>query len=188
MQNSLKKIFVIDGYNVLRSNNIYKNLVGIAPDFKDWNYEFLNLAREELLKDVLKITDKNSRAIIVYDASNKSKDYVETFSNNKVKSVEIIFSKHNQTADDVIQSLVYKFRNQEIYTIVVSDDYLIQFTTINKNVSRMSTKEFCEYIKDESFELQNFNKQNISNKFKTTIESVLDKETVSSLKSLRDSL
>ena len=179
---SKMKIIIIDGYNVLRNNAKYAEAVGYAPDFKDWTSETLNAAREALLNDVCQLVEKNTRAIIVYDAANRQgkKNYNENiYSPN---NIQIIFTNKGESADSRIQKLVYMYRQKGQEVEVITSDLAIQDATINKGVVRTSARAFEEELRDS--------KPSPEKKAPGLgkIEDIVDKKTSEKLRALRDSL
>ena len=204
-----QKIVVIDGYNVLRNSARYADFVGAAPNFEDWTSEVWNAAREALLNDVLKTLDKNSQAIIVYDAAKRETTSVELPS-QKMKNTQVIFTDTGESADARIQKLVYASRQKGLEVQVVTSDLAIQDATMNNGVVRTSSREFIATISDQEHEVtttqqangamrMHNNKASLTNSSKLTaqqanapmrikIEDVVDHETAVKLRHLRDSL
>ena len=177
-----KKIMIVDGYNVLRNNAKYAEAVGQAPDFKDWTSEVWNAAREALLNDVCQLVDKNSRAIIVYDAARRVSDK-KNVEVQTVDNVQTVFTLPGESADTRIQKLVYMYRQKGQEVEVITNDLAIQDATMNKGVVRSSAKAFDESVKD--------NKESTTKKREPglgKIEDIVDKETYNKLRELRDSL
>ena len=179
-----QRIVVIDGYNVLRNSERYAHFVGAAPNFEDWTSEVWNAAREALLNDVLKTLDKNSQAIIVYDAAKRQGASVELPS-QKMKNVQVIFTDPGESADARIQKLVYASRQKGLEVQVVTSDLGIQDATMNKGVVRTSSREFVNNV------AENVNAEtgtSASKPMRTKIEDAVDPETAAKLRHLRDSL
>lgn len=190
-----QKIVVIDGYNVLRNSERYANFVGEAPNFEDWTSEVWNAAREALLNDVLKTLDKNSQAIIVYDAAKRKEPSVELPS-QKMKNTQVIFTDAGESADARIQKLVFASRQKGLEVQVVTSDLGIQDATMNKGVVRTSSREFVTNVSDQESEATANAKfigtsaSTLDSKqpMRTKIEDAVDPETAAKLRHLRDSL
>lgn len=190
-----QRIVVIDGYNVLRNSERYAHFVGAAPNFEDWTSEVWNAAREALLNDVLKTLDKNSQAIIVYDAAKRQADSVELPS-QKMKNVQVIFTDPGESADARIQKLVYASRQKGLEVQVVTSDLGIQDATMNKGVVRTSSREFVAAVSDQESEAKANAKSvgapasalDFKRPMRTKIEDAVDAETAAKLRHLRDSL
>ena len=194
-----QRIVVIDGYNVLRNSERYAHFVGAAPNFEDWTSEVWNAAREALLNDVLKTLDKNSQAIIVYDAAKReapSAEFAQGHSfalsfdtkngvQNITKNCQIIFTNPGESADARIQKLVYASRQKGLEVQVVTSDLGIQDATMNKGVVRTSSREFVNNV------AENVNAEagtSASKPIQTKIEDAVDAETAAKLRHLRDNL
>ncbi|MCL1797963.1 MAG: NYN domain-containing protein [Eggerthellaceae bacterium] len=134
MVKARKKILIIDGYNVLRSGNRYKEVVD--PDYTDDAY---NQAREKLINDVASFAGREYRAIVVFDGAHNefSRGEVETIGN-----VRIMFSPAGHSADKVIEKLARDARERKIETLVVTSDGSIQDTVFGGGVDRMSANDF----------------------------------------------
>ena len=204
-----QKIVLIDGYNVLRNSQRYANFVGAAPNFEDWTSEVWNAAREALLNDVLKTFDKNSQAIIVYDAAKRQMPSVELPS-QKIKNLQVIFTDAGESADARIQKLVYASRQKGLEVQVVTSDLGIQDATMNKGVVRTSSREFVANVSDQESEAtvnanlagasasqtkhvssknsSSLTAQQANAPMRTKIEDAVDPETAAKLRHLRDSL
>ena len=145
---------------MLRNSERYAHFVGAAPNFEDWTSEVWNAAREALLNDVLKTLDKNSQAIIVYDAAKReapSPELAQGHSSaslfdtkNSVQSItkncQVIFTNPGESADVRIQKLVYASRQKGLEVQVVTSDLGIQDATMNKGVVRTSSREFVNNV------------------------------------------
>lgn len=191
-----KQIYVIDGYNVLRSGHIYTELAGKSPNFLDWGTNEWNAAREALLNDVLKIVDKQTEAIIVYDGANYKGIYAQK--TQSFKNLQVVFSDTMQSADERILEIVKKLKSKGMQVTVVTSDKEIQNVTFSKNVYRMSAREFAIFInennQDQAVQLaQTTNGAVLENNVKTTelkssLEKMVDQDTYQKLKNLRNQL
>lgn len=173
------KIIIIDGYNVLRNCKCYAELVGHSPHFRDWTADVLNAAREALFNDVAQIVDKNTEAIIVYDAAKRVDDD-NIFSTQKIKNIQVLFTRFGESADERIQKLVYNARQRYMEVRVVTSDLGIQDTTMNTGVVRMSAREF-EITTEEINEIK-------TTETRSKIEDIVDADTANKLLNLRNNL
>lgn len=194
---------------MLRNSERYAQFVGQAPNFEDWTSEVWNAAREALLNDVLKTLDKNSQAIIVYDAAKRQAASVELPS-QKMKNVQVIFTDPGESADARIQKLVYASRQKGLEVQVVTSDLGIQDATMNKGVVRTSSREFVAAVSDQESEAKanaklagalvsqtkhassknssSLTAQQANAPMRAKIEDAVDAETAAKLRHLRDSL
>ncbi|UCH12874.1 MAG: NYN domain-containing protein [Candidatus Omnitrophota bacterium] len=97
---------IIDGYNVI---NKWPELIKA----KDKSIEF---AREKLNTLVQKYSDfKGIKTTIAYDGKGRSSEELEG-------NPKIIYSKNKETADAVIESLVYNYDKPGEITVVTDDN------------------------------------------------------------------
>ena len=108
----------------------------------------------------MKTLEKNSQAIIVYDAAKRQAPSVEFAQGhssassfdikNNVQSItkncQVIFTNPGESADARIQKLVYASRQKGLEVQVVTSDLGIQDATMNKGVVRTSSREFVANI------------------------------------------
>lgn len=134
MAKARKKLLIVDGYNVLRSGNRYKEIT--APDYTD---DTFNVARETLINDVVNFAGRDWSAIIVFDGA---KNEFSTGDVETIGGVRIMFSPAGQSADKVIEKLAHDARANQVETLVVTSDATIQDTVFGGGVDRMSANDF----------------------------------------------
>lgn len=185
-----RNIIIIDGYNVLRTAERYAQLAGQAPNFKDWTDEAWNAAREALLNDVFQIIDKSDQAFIVYDAAKRISSVTHDPIDSKIKNVEIIFTKHDETADTRIQKLSHSFRERGMEVQIVSSDLGIQDATMNMHVARTSSREFSINAEESTrnSKMQTISSNSKGPEMRSKIEDIVNDEVAEKLRQLRDSL
>jgi len=97
---------IIDGYNII-------NKWGSLLKAKNESIEF---ARETLNTIIQKYSDyKDIKVTIVYDGKNPEREEISG-------SPNIIFSKRNETADTIIEFLVYNADNPAEITVATDDN------------------------------------------------------------------
>ena len=126
---SLKDLVIVDGYNFIFK---YFNARGMDKD----NLLYL---REQLIKDLIGYKHwKKCDLAVVFDAKDSS-----NLARNiqVVDGIEIIYSSRSETADSIIEELVY---NRQGYKqiFVVTSDYLEQKVIFGNNIYRKSIREF----------------------------------------------
>ena len=118
-------LILIDGYN----------LINQLPDLLKASGNSIDFARDRLLAMVEAYCDYNhAEGIIVYDGNQRNRT-VE--GHNPV----IIFSKAGETADTVIESLIYKLDDKQ-KARVVTDDRQISNMITGMGAFTMSTSSF----------------------------------------------
>lgn len=118
-------LILIDGYN----------LINQLPDLLKASGNSIDFARDRLLSMVEAYCDYNhAEGIIVYDGNQRNRT-VE--GHNPV----IIFSKAGETADTVIESLIYKLDDKQ-KARVVTDDRQISNMITGMGAFTMSTSSF----------------------------------------------
>ncbi len=173
---SHKKVFIIDGYNVLRSGPAYSHLTG-----PDWTDDSFNNAREILLNDVAFFCGGDALATIVYDGT---KNQFSDGHTENVGQVKIVFSKAGKDADQTVIEIARSEREKNKNVTVVSSDASIQNSVMGWGVTRMSSRDFCrEMLALRSDEAQD---EQVKPSVKPTIASAIPGDVLEKLKALRD--
>lgn len=125
-------LLIVDGYNLMYS-------------YRD-NYAVLNFdaARDRVINDVASYAGyKNFKTIVVFDAYK-----TDEVTSRKIKSdtVDIVYTKANQTADSYIEKMVHENRNK-YDIIVVSSDFAVQNMVLGDGAIRKSSREFMLELK-----------------------------------------
>lgn len=134
-RNNIEDLVIVDGYNFIF--NFFKS--------KKLSNEKLTYLSEKLIADLNWYKNqKNCDVVVVFDARSSDNTARST---QIVDDVRVIYSRKNETADDVIEELAgieagYK------RVFVVTSDYLQQKVVFRKNVYRKSSREFNLEIKD----------------------------------------
>jgi len=134
-QNNMEDLVIVDGHNF-----IFNILKGARP-----SSEKLTYFRERLIADLdLYKNQKNCDMIVVFDARNSDN---LSRSIQIVDGVKVIYSRKNETADDIIEELA-GLESGYRRKFVVTSDYLQQKVVSGKNIYRKSSREFNLEIKD----------------------------------------
>lgn len=171
-----KKLFIVDGYNVLRSGRRYKELTD--PDYTD---DTFNAVRERLINDVIGFAGSAYQAVIVFDGA---KNEFSTGAQESIGGVKVMFSPAGQSADKVIEKLAHDARQRNIETLVVTSDGDIQDTVFGGLVTRMSANDFGREM--ESLNEDTHERETSIGTKKNPLAARLDPETVAKLQRLRD--
>ena len=116
---------IIDGYNV-----IYK-----WPDLLRAKRKSIEFAREKLNTLIQKYSDfKGIEATIAYDGKGSNREEIEG-------NPKIIYSKNRETADAVIESLVYNYDKPDEITVVTDDNIQRNFV-VGAGAHCISVQEF----------------------------------------------
>jgi len=163
----VKKILIVDGYNVLRSGELYAHITAA-----DHTHEAFNIARQTLVTDVATYAGSDYSATIVFDgASNPS----STGEVRDVAGVSVIFSPAGVDADTVIEELARKAAEAGAHeVVVVTSDAATQWTVMRSRVTRLSAAGFCQELRVVHQEVEEHNPALLS---KTTLAARLDPAT-----------
>ncbi|MGK0555212.1 NYN domain-containing protein [Macrococcus capreoli] len=167
----IKKYTIIDGYNV----------IGQSTRLKQLAQESLEEARVQLL---LEIANYNARIademIVVFDAYDvKSHEREEVF-----HGIRVIYSREKETADAVIERLVYEMYEKHITTIkVVTSDLSEQHTIFGSGALRIPSREFINNLREEEQRVANDIRHMRTHQPRTRIE--IDETTKEHLERLR---
>lgn len=170
-----KRLFIIDGYNVLRSGSRYRNIAG-----PDWTHDAYNRAREALIDDAVSYAGRD-QAIIVFDGERNAHS---TGDPDVIGGVRIVFSPAGSSADKVIEKLAHDARERGVETIVVTSDATIQDTVFGGGVDRMSADGFSREMEMLVEEVRSDEAPAV--KAKNTLAERLSPETRKKLEALRD--
>lgn len=176
---SKQKIYIVDGYNVIRAGNLY-----VSDKEQDWTDDFFNAARDRLINDIASFVGVDDVAYVIFDAKNNE------FSDgkiNKVGRVNVIYSKFGADADSEVIRLAVKHRGQNASVFVVTSDASIQFSTMGEGVRRMSALDFCREISDNDGDCDDLT-LNSSIGSANQLGRMIDAETYSKLIAIRDGL
>lgn len=170
----IRKYTIIDGYNVIGQS---AKLTQIAK-------ESLEEARIALLLD---IANYNARVademIVVFDAYDvKTHEREEVF-----HGLKVVYSKEKETADAVIERLVYDLYEKHITTIkVVTSDLSEQHTIFGSGALRIPSREFITHLQEEAESVAQDIKEMDTVKPRIRIE--IDHETKMRLEQMRRGL
>ncbi|MBP5313507.1 MAG: NYN domain-containing protein [Eggerthellaceae bacterium] len=171
-----KRLLIVDGYNVLRSSERYRNITD-----RDYTDNAVNPARDALINDVSVYAGKSMDAVIVFDGANNPQSFGEE---TKIAGVRVIFSPAGQLADKVIEKLAHDARKNGIETCVVSSDKTIQDTVVGDGVDRMSANGFA--MEMESIHEEVKQDSALSTAKKNTVASRIPADVLEKLKAMRD--
>ena len=127
---------IIDGYNVIYA----------IPHLKNCLNESLEMAREELINELLRYSDfTGSEVIVVFDSSRHRSSSEDLYSTSGFK---VVFTSQRQTADAYIERAVYSKRPKDRRWRVISADRKIQDIALGKDVFVTSPETF--YLENHS--------------------------------------
>ena len=170
------KILIVDGYNVLRTQERYSRFS--QPDWIDNPY---NHARDSLINDILTFMDSATYGVLVFDGARN--DFSEGLPKN-LGSLDIIFSKFGVDADQVVIDTASKHRNDGVSITVVTSDETVQNSVMGKGVVRMSARDFVREIEQCDSEVSEISE--VHSSVRATVKSSIDSETLAKLIALRD--
>lgn len=177
MAKQRKKLLLIDGYNVLRSGNRYREAF-TDPDYTD---DAFNAARERLINDVVNYAGRDWRAIIVFDGGDNRYSTGEA---QTVGGVRIMFSPAGKSADHVIEKLAHDARERQVETMVVTSDATIQDTVFGLGIDRMSADGFSHEMGMYESDAHLDDAPKVA--YKRTVADRIDPGVLAKLKALRD--
>lgn len=130
-----KDLVIVDGHNFIF--NFFK-----ADKLSSENLMYL---RGKLIADLTWYKNqKNCDIVVVFDARNSDNP---SRGIQIVDDIKVIYSRKNETADDVIEELAGKETGYR-RIFVVTSDYMQQKVIFRKNIYRKSSREFSLEIKD----------------------------------------
>lgn len=166
--NAGNSYLIVDGYNVI--NN--------WPEFEHTKVEDLAHARDYLIQLLANYQALvGEQVILVFDAHQvEGQEKIEI-----VNGVRIIYSRKGETADAVIERLVYHFAGDNRITVATSD-WLQQRIVLGKGGLRLSSRELRELVLQTQQEGTRHYQQNES---RSTLSGRLGEELRRRLEQLR---
>ena len=128
-----KQCIIVDGYNVIFAWDDLKELA-------EQSLESARVRLMEILCNYAAFTRYN--VIAVFDAYNVEGSQTNRFDYH---NIHVVFTKERELADVYIQKLISKIGKNENVRVVTSDA-LIQLTSVQVGVLRMSAREFEEEV------------------------------------------
>lgn len=169
----LKKILIIDGYNVINS---WKELKVISSENLQFSREKLNYMISEYSQF------KGYETIIVYDAYRIKNSTSRT---QKIKNLEIVFTKENETADTYIERYITQLGPKKFLDITVAtDDIAEQQVVIGKGGNRISTQQLYIDVLNSNIKInEQISKTKLSKKI--TLNDFLGEDVMKLLDEIR---
>lgn len=171
----LRKILIVDGYNVINS----------WEELKKLSEENLEYAREKLNSLISEYTQfKGYKAIIVYDAYKVKHSDVR---HENIKNLEIVYTKEKETADTYIERYITELGPKKFLDITVAtDDIAQQQVVIGKGGNRISTRQLYIEVNTAGKKIKEQIEKKHKNK-KNTLNDFLDKNILEELENMRKS-
>jgi predicted RNA-binding protein with PIN domain len=161
---------IVDGYNII---NAWADLAREAKvNLEDARWKLL-----EILSDYQGYT--KIHVIVVFDA-HMAKGGIEKL--ERYGSIEVIFTKENETADNYIERFVHNVAQYNIVRVATSD-YLEQTIILGKGALRLTANELLLEI--ERIKKENTSRKKVESNKRNTLDSIIDKNTLKTLERLR---
>ena len=127
-----KKYYIIDGYN----------LIYVWSELKEDDFA---AAREKLINILIEYgAYEEMNIILVFDAgATLEPEHSDVYS----ERFEVIYTGYGQTADNVIERLVYEMNKKRLEVHVVSSDAVIETVILGAGAYRHPSREFYRLIK-----------------------------------------
>ncbi|ARU61050.1 RNA-binding protein [Tumebacillus avium] len=146
----MREVLIVDGYNI----------IGDWPELRDLKYERLEAARDKLVDDLKEYKAFTGReVIIVFDAHLASGGQTEEV----ISGIKILYSKHEETADELIERLVYELLREKVrmHIYVATGDYVEQQVTFGGGALRITARELKTDVKNAKRQIrENVEKRN----------------------------
>lgn len=150
------KILIVDGYNI----------IGAWPKLRQLRNKDLQQAREKLIASMAEYKAYSGyRVIVVFDAQlQKGQEKQEV-----IHGVEVIYTRHNETADEKIEKLAIELTNKRTEVHVATSDFTEQWQVFGQGALRISARELLIEM------------DNIESKIETRVKTIATKQPVSKL-------
>lgn len=133
---SSQPLLVVDGYNVMRASARYDLLIDTTTDPKHFDTDPFDRARERVIADVAAYAQKKYECYLVFDGANNLSDIPRE---TKTAGIHVVYSRAGETADDVIERLVYLAHQQDREVVLVTSDMTIR-QTVASGVATLSAQ------------------------------------------------
>lgn len=135
----MRKVLIVDGYNVIRTSGLYRDI-----EVEDYTGgEGLNPAREKLIADVAVFAQGRYDATVIFDgAGNGESDGAP----RDVAGVTVVYSRAGESADSAIEKLATQARERGREVFVVTSDAQTQWTVLGDHVTRISSLGFAQEV------------------------------------------
>ncbi|WP_350343792.1 NYN domain-containing protein [Proteinivorax tanatarense] len=161
--NDHKEMVVIDGYNLI---------------YYWYNKQLKEISLEELRKELVEKLQEfqnysGTKVVLVFDAYKvRGRVKEENFN-----GLEVWFTKEGETADTLIEKMVYQLMKKKKKITVVTSDYAQQQFVLGKGAIRKSSREFINDLMGIKNKIRKTITKNV-NKSGNTIGSSLSPEEV----------
>lgn len=135
-QRPAQPLLVVDGYNVMRASSRYDLLIDKTTDPKHFDTDPFDRARERVIADVAAYAQKKYECYLVFDGGNNLSDIPRE---TKTAGIHVVYSRAGETADDVIERLVYLAHQQDREVVLVTSDMTIR-QTVASGVATLSAQ------------------------------------------------
>lgn len=135
-QHPARPLLVVDGYNVMRASSRYDLLIDKTTDPKHFDTDPFDRARERVIADVAAYSQKKYECYLVFDGANNLSDIPRE---TKTAGIHVVYSRAGETADDVIERLVYLAHQQDREVVLVTSDMTIR-QTVASGVATLSAQ------------------------------------------------
>jgi uncharacterized protein len=144
-------ILLVDGYN----------MIGAWPELRKLKERDLSESRDRLIEKMAEYQAYSGfRVIVVFDAhfvrgvGRKYKNY----------KIDVIFTRENNTADELIEKLVCELNRKKTQIYVATSDYTEQSVTFGQGALRKSARELLNEINHIETEIDKEVKEIINKK------------------------
>lgn len=140
---SSMNILIIDGYNIINEWSHLK---------KELKESGLEHARNKLIEIMVEYHSfTGDKVVVVFDGYGTNKSYI---TKTDELGIEVIFSKHNQTADALIERLVYQEREKGKTILVASRDMAMVRMIEGWDCFTLSPQKLEEMVKEVKEEIK----------------------------------
>lgn len=160
---------IVDGYNII---NAWPDLKVLAED----NLEAARLKLIDCLTDYIFLWDKIT---VVFDAHLVP---MGSGTRENFNSIEIIYTREGETADNVIEKITHKFKgNSNIDILVATSDWAQQQTILSRGARRISARELKQFLTSIKQDIRNEYIENIFLIKKNSLDNLLEKDVKAKL-------
>jgi len=137
----MEEVLIVDGYN----------MIGAWPELYRLKDDHFEEARDRLIEMLADYKGYSGRRVILVFDAYKVPGLGASFRQN---SLEIIYTKEKETADECIERLVKDLQRRKRSIIVATSDFTEQHVAFGQGALRMSARELLIEIEESRSEVR----------------------------------
>ncbi|MDO9574536.1 MAG: NYN domain-containing protein [Candidatus Contubernalis sp.] len=166
---------IVDGYNIINS----------WDELRDLALEDMDLARCRLINHLSQFNNMWDKLTVVFDAHLVPGG---TENREMVHSIEVIYTREGERADNVIERITHNFKgNSNINIWVATSDHTEQQTIFSRGAYRITPRELKSFLNSVKQDIRRNYTENIFMSTRNPLDELIKKEVKEKLEQWRRS-